>query len=260
MVIEYQYDQPRMIIGRIAWEPGDGHPYVITNTAYGHEIFFPCVELEEPVPNEWRGVFPTDLERPTSFYVRPTVESDAVQADTMAEFIRVPMPISVISYFLESNGEFVMPTLYALSDDDGFVITMMLDSEAGLYIRMDSAWHLLTNDDVVDGLNVIQVTDAALDLFDQFDRAGQLVAVSVMEPVGDGLRALNEPVAPAVAAAMLTSDPELVKDVPMFASADDLDTAIQAAQQNPELQWWVERRVKALGIEADLPWQPHGDA
>jgi hypothetical protein len=45
-----------------------------------------------------------------------------------------------------------------------------------------------------------------------------------------------------------------IRDVPLLATAEDLPAAIAAAQIDPELQWWVERRAKALGLEADLPW------
>jgi hypothetical protein len=38
-------------------------------------------------------------------------------------------------------------------------------------------------------------------------------------------------------------------------SARDLPDAIAAALLNSDLRWYVERRVAALGIEAELPWQ-----
>jgi hypothetical protein len=38
-------------------------------------------------------------------------------------------------------------------------------------------------------------------------------------------------------------------------SARDLPDAIAAALLNSDLRWYVERRVAALGLDADLPWQ-----
>jgi hypothetical protein len=37
-------------------------------------------------------------------------------------------------------------------------------------------------------------------------------------------------------------------------SEDDLPLAIAAALRDENLRWYVERRVAALGLEADLPW------
>ncbi len=36
--------------------------------------------------------------------------------------------------------------------------------------------------------------------------------------------------------------------------AEDLPEAIAAAVADPDIRWYVERRVAALGLEADLPW------
>jgi hypothetical protein len=47
-------------------------------------------------------------------------------------------------------------------------------------------------------------------------------------------------------------------EVPKLASVDDLPQAVQAAMDNPDLRWWVERRVKAMGLEhPEFPWSPH---
>jgi hypothetical protein len=44
-------------------------------------------------------------------------------------------------------------------------------------------------------------------------------------------------------------------DIPKLRSADDLPQAIQAAVDNPDLRWWVERRAKAMGLEhPEFPW------
>jgi hypothetical protein len=51
-----------------------------------------------------------------------------------------------------------------------------------------------------------------------------------------------------------TDEPMMASAV-VIESADDLTAAIEAAERDPDLRWYVERRVAALGLEASLPWQ-----
>jgi hypothetical protein len=256
IVFRRQGNEEVWIGDTVYWERESTPTYVLTARALGEERYFPLGFLEETVPGQWEGIlWDTDLR----VLVRPTVESDAVTSVTMHGMPRVPMPIPVISSIHASSGEFLMPQLFAMSEDDGFVATMMLNTDAGLYVRYSGAWHLLTNEDAIDGLNVTEVADSALDMFDMFDRAGQLVALSNMqtrtgEPVDTsvvdtgvpGGTGTTSPV-PVVSAATRT--------LPRLASADDLPSAIRAAMLDPDLQWWVSRRVKAMGIDAELPWE-----
>lgn len=240
---------------RISWEAESEPPFVLSNFAMGETKWFPCDSIEEDAPQHWSGRLWTEgAEQGHEFIVRPTLESDSVNALTMSGMPDIPMPLAVIGGIHESNGVFTMPTLWAMSDDDGFVVTMMLNTEQGLYVRAAAAWHALADEDVVDGLNVTEVQDSALDLFDQFDRTGQLVHVTAMPVSGQSV-----PDTPSVE----TDDAEMpteamiaaaTRGVPLLSSAEDLPAAIQMAEADPDLQWWVERRAKALGIEADFPW------
>lgn len=240
-------------IGYIHWEDGPAtgaeSPAVLVCRAMIDEKYFPITVPETPTDFLWQGTIYDSGVPGIPYVVRPTTESDAIGSVPFTGFPAIPYPIPVMEYILSPEG-FHVPNLYALSEDDGFVATMLLNSDAGLYVRASNAWHLLTDDDVVDGLNVTEVIDASLDMFDQFDRAGQLVHVTAMTPIGTEFVPLRE--------AVDTPEPVLAAlptlDVPRLTGADDLPEAIQAAADNPELQWWVERRIKALGIEAELPW------
>lgn len=229
---------------------GRSAPVVLIIEAMDDAKVVELTDLDTSVPGNWTGRTWPD-EQPV--VVRPTLESDAIISTTMSGMPSVPMPLDVIGSIHASNGVFTMPTLWAMTDDDGFVVTMMLNSDTGLYVRFASAWHRLVDDDVVDGLSVVEVDDSSLEMFDQFDRAGQLVHVSAMSqggmPIPDEVLQEPDPDAPVavVSAAQL-------KEMPALASADDLPLAIAQAQADPELQWWVERRVKALGLSASLPW------
>lgn len=248
-------------IGHVEWE--DGHtvginaPALLTITGMADQKAF-AISPPETSVGSWRG---TLIGSDYPFVVRSTMESDTVNAIPFSGMPSVPMPLAVIKDIIDSEGIFTVPTLYALSEDDGFVATMLLNSDAGLYVRASNAWHLLTNDDVVDGLNFVEVIDSSLDMFDQFDRAGQLVHVSAMQPVAEEFVPIREgnPAEEAPESPITAAVEELLRDVPVITSAEDLPAAISAAADNPEIQWWVERRIKALGIEADLPWANDDD-
>lgn len=233
------------------WEAGDGVPYVATLYAMSDARWFPMTQLDEVAPLMWQGRLATmDGDDGDRFIIRPTVEADAVSSITMSGMPSVPMPLDVISSIHASNGEFQMPTLWAMSDDEGFVATLMLNSDAGLFVRYSGGWHRILDEDAVDGLNVTEVDDAALEMFDQFDRAGQMVALSSMPQNGKPVPAAvqGEPDIPG-------GQPEpVIRDVPVLASAADLPEAIIAAGDDSGLQWYVERRAKALGLSSDFPW------
>lgn len=214
----------------------------------------------------WSGIRHEDemnIGGPVAMTVRSTVPDDALVAYSMGICPKIPLPVSVLAYM--HNVEFNVPHLYALSEDDGFVATMMLDTDSGIFIRYSNQWHEIVDEDVVDGLNVSEVNDASLAMFDQYDNAGQLVALTSFinaqgEPV-EGPRfaapvTTSTSISAAVAATTAAGISADVRDVPRLLSRDDVADAITAAVANPELQWWVSRRVKALGFsDVTLPWE-----
>lgn len=239
-------------IGYQSWEAEGDIPVLLTNEAMGDEKWFPFASLEEVAPNLWEGRLWTEQGEGLRATIRPTVETDAITSVTMAGMPRVPMPLDAIASIHASSTGVVMPTLWAMSDDEGFVVTLMLNTDAGLYIRYASTWHLLSDDDVVDGLNVTEVEDTAMEMFDQFDRAGQLVHLTAMPTKEEVVQVVPEGASTSEPAPVLSSVRTM--DVPTLTSAEDLPAAIAMAEADPELRWWVERRMKALGIEASLPW------
>lgn len=257
LVIQRPTGEELWIGSQVSWEAESDPPIILTNHAFGDEKWFPLESLEEDAPQHWSGVLWSQGAEPGhAITVRPTLESDAVNALTMSGFPSVPMPLAVISGLHASNGVFTMPTLWAMSDDDGFVATMMLNTDQGLFVRAASAWHELADEDVVDGLGVTEVQDSALDLFDQFDRAGQLVHVSAMPPAEGSQDAYQTPSTEVDESEQSTEAmiAAATRGVPLLSSADDLPAAIEMAEDDPDLQWWVERRAKALGLEAKFPW------
>ena len=229
-----------------------GTPLILVVQAMNEEKWFTLSEIDTSIQGTWLCTAWPD-EFPVT--VRLTQESDAVSAVSMSGGLAIPLPLELL-VALHSNEGATVPNLYAMSEDDGFVATMMLNSDTGLYVRYSSQWHKITDDDVVDGLNVTEVDGANLEMFDQFDRAGQLVHVSAMYK--DGLPVQTYDIVPEgplpVGEAPIMASGLATKQVPMLSSADDLPAAIEAANENPDLRWWVERRILALGLESDLPW------
>lgn len=153
----------------------------------------------------------------------------------------------------------------AMTDDDGVVITLYQnDEEHGGVIRSSGEWIPLTDPTVIEDLAFVGVQDSAVDLYDKHVADDKLVPIKFYAPTAEG---------PYWTDVIPLSDDELVPDPedaeeeteteeeePVAASvaldsAEDLDEAIAAAAVDPDLRWWVERRVAALGLEAGLPWQ-----
>lgn len=222
-----------------------GPPWTMHVTANQEERYFPLNSIEQPASNYWTGLsYPGNV----GVIIRPTVETDVVNSITAQA--TMPLPLEVIESLLEPVH--VPPTLYAVSEDDGFVATMVLSSDVGMYMRYSGEWHKL-NPDVIDGLNVTEVHGGALDMFDQFDRAGQMVNVAAMPRSGDD---------PPANTGLHESEPTpgvgitagLSMAVPRVASPDDVPDAIAAAVEDPELRWYVERRIQAMGLDVEVPW------
>lgn len=260
VVIGYDTGNEYWLGSHVEWSrgPTDTVPVSVLLYGLGDSHWFPLESLDEIAPSLWQGTTVAEGGSGPTVTIRPAVEDDVTAAVTTAGFPRVSMPLAVISSIFDSDGEFAMPTLWAMSDDEGFVVTMMLNTDAGLFVRYSNAWFRLNDPDAVDGLTATEVDDASVDMFDQFDQAGQMVALTAMRQKGG--EPLATPVAgasdtPEAEPAVVESTEESVKEVPILSSAADLESAIAAATGDESLQWYVERRAAALGLTAEFPWQ-----
>lgn len=151
----------------IVFEEADGPFDHVVVRARSDEKWIPCTELTDPGDRTWTGRVWSDDGPGPVFVVRPTIEADAATSITMRWILEIPLPIEVITYLHADNGGmFDMPHLYAMCDDDGWVVTMMLVAHPGIYVRSAQAWERLVDDDLVDGLTVHEVDGAALAVFD----------------------------------------------------------------------------------------------
>lgn len=188
---------------------------------------------------------------------RPTMERDVIGSNSISS--RIPLPIAVIEDLVAETPTTNAISLEALTDDDGFVATLMLVAGELIYLRYSNAWIPLTDPDVIDGLDVFSVDEAALDMYDQYDRVGRSIHVASL-PVtnaGDMMRG-EEKVAVVAATRELKNEVEEIvaeQVLPVLASGRELIAFIPMAEANPSIRWYVEKRAKALGVDSsELPW------
>lgn len=202
----------------------------------------PIGEMRVDVIGRWEF---TTAPNGVKVVVRPYEEDDAVASPQLNS--RIPLPRDLVAAAL--RGYSVKTEIEALVDDDGYVRTLLLVNDAGLYVRYAGAWHPVTDESQIDGFNSVPVLDSAIDLYDPFDQAGQLVSINSMPttqpteaepPAGGTATAVT---AAAVADAMI--EIETARDVPR---------AVEIAEKVPKYRWYVERRVRALGVPIALPW------
>src|SRR5690606_296757 len=117
---------------------GDAPPWVVTIAANGEVRSFPVESWEKLAPGIvagalWGGPEGGLAER---FTVRPTSHRDAELSIALkGAGVDIPLPVELIAhYHSPSGGTTPMPELYALSDDEGFVVTMLLSAPTGLYV------------------------------------------------------------------------------------------------------------------------------
>ena len=256
----------------IAAQGGSGDnspPMTLLLQGMNSERSWPIESVDQISYEEWSGVgYTDDGSTPWTFQVRGTTPRDAESSITLQGFgLPIPLPVELIGA-LVSDEQNAAPELFALTEDDGFVGTLLLSAPTGLYVRYSNQWITLADTDLLDGLTVYEVGPSAVDLFDVSEQQGSVLTISAytvaggedtgekVEQPGDipGGEQTTDPMVDATDGSVPVTAGVLPRGVPSLSSADDVEGAIAAAADNPDLQWWVERRLTMLGIEAELPW------
>lgn len=159
--------------------------------------------------------------------------------------------------------------------EDGALVSALVkpagEGELDIMVPGGRGWEPLTDLGVIEGYTLVGVSSDAVELFNNYDRANTLGVVSSypISPEGphpsDAQLAVPMPreIAPRrddsdefwTNAGEAPPGAEPVTASVTLNSAEDLTAAIEAAVADPEIRWYVERRMRALGLEAALPWQ-----
>lgn len=163
----------------------------------------------------------------------------------------------------------------AVSDpEDGALVAALVrpTDDGGLEVKFPDGhdWETLDDPSVLSDFNYVGVNPEAVQLFRNYDRDNTLGVIGSYPISDDGpfpTEAQLEIPMPKEIPEPRTEDDEYWENSgetpgnrPLVSSVvvngeDDLEMAIAAAADDPDLRWYVERRVAALGLEAVLPWQ-----
>lgn len=179
--------------------------------------------------------------------------------------------------------------IMAMTSDSGLVVTLLQKDENGPVYRHGGEWVPVVDPSAFDGLTFVGVDEDSVETYDNHESSDLLVPISeytpsmggpfwpdVVEPSGDENNVLDEEtgiygppvdgseedeeggeVGPSEDDEDDESEEEAVTASILLDSEEDLTAAVAAAVDDPDLRWYVERRVEALGLEASLPWLHH---
>lgn len=178
--------------------------------------------------------------------VRPTRPEDAAISGQFTQ--PYDLPVEVIGAIMTS----AIPSdtnLTAAIDDEGDVHTCLLETNLGLFARYGGQWIKITDTAAIEHLNVVDIADDDLNLYDEADINGQMVNITAMTPTErEVTEVIQEPAQPVTASVPTRAV--------VVASLDDVPGAIRYAEseEGRGSRWYVARRAKALGWTDPMPW------
>lgn len=256
-------------IGRSPYfrEPSDSqYSYELMLPIRREEREFDLSAVEINQPNLLKGTtWPSGFD----IEVRPTMERDVVGSISVPS--NIPLPIPAIEQLVSNVNTDFSVDLQALVDEQGMVATMLLLAAGDLYVRYSRAWVPVIDTDVLDGLNVFDVQDSALTLYDAQDQIGRSISILSMpldedeDPsrvdryVPDDPALIAPPVEPDAIEELTPEDDEeavVGSTLPVIESKEQLEEALTASAVRVSQRWYFERRAIALGLDVDeLPWR-----
>lgn len=181
-----------------------------------------------------------------------------------------------VSQVSETNPLGLPGDLWALVTDaeEGAQVVMLMqpDNVGGLNIMAPHGrgWEPLYDLGLIEDYDIVGVMPDAVELYHNYDRDNNLGVISSypLSPQGPypTMAQLQVPMSTEIMDPREEDDEfwenskeDFNADRPVMASVvlqrtEDVESAISAAMDNPDLRWYVERRVAALGLEVDLPW------
>lgn len=163
----------------------------------------------------------------------------------------IPQPLIVVRADIQEGGSMLAQELDAVVAADNTVVTLMLDTGLGVYLRYGADWRLLEPDSqTLEDLGIVQVGPGALDTYDAAQAAGVTLSVFELPTVTqDDERDIVEP----DDLPSLAERQAVTASIPVIASAADLDLGIRFARAHPTARWYVTKRAHALSAGHLLP-------
>ncbi|HEY5879829.1 MAG TPA: hypothetical protein VIU11_13035, partial [Nakamurella sp.] len=194
-----------------------------------------------------------DVVPPWTYTFHQVTPYDAV---TLAPTAGVPQPLLVVRAEIQ-EGSMLAQQLDAVVAPDNTVVTLMLETGLGVYLRYGGDWRALENDSAtLEDLGIVQVGSGALNTYDAAESAGVTLSVFELPTVTQDADA--EIVDPDELPS-LAERQAVTASIPVVASAADLGMAIRFAQMHPAARWYVTKRAHALLAADEIPAEWAGE-
>jgi hypothetical protein len=177
----------------------------------------------------------------------------------------VPQPVEVIRMHVLQGGGMLANSLQAVVAPDNSVVTLLLETGSGPYVRYLGAWQQLQDtSQSLEDLELVTVGSGAVDVFDASQNASTTISVFELPTPSasrnDGADEIIDPAeVPTDTAVTLTA--AAGTHIPMIASTEDLDLGLRFAAVHPDARWYVAKRAMALGESNRVPtwwWEKAG--
>jgi hypothetical protein len=160
----------------------------------------------------------------------------------------VPQPLDVVEAHVIRGGGMLAGEVDAAVAADNSVVTLVLDTGLGLYVRYSGDWQLLPEkSSSLEDLALYPVEPTALDIFDAADAAAQTVSIFDLPQTIEGNYYTD--------ATEQEEEPETaVIPGPTVASIDSLLALSNAQINRASAAWYIDKRARAL-----MPGRGGGD-
>lgn len=189
---------------------------------------------------------------------------DPYDGITLAPTAGVPQPLEVIKAHVVRGGGMVAQELDAVVAPDNTVVTLMLDTGLGTYLRFSGDWQLLSpSSTALDDTYIVPVSASALEVFDRADAARTTLSVFALprKETSDGEEIEINPEPVGVQTTIPSEGGPVVASgamIPPVDTVEDLDVAVRFAHAHPQARWYVAKRAAALNASGKVPadWMP----
>ena len=253
---------PTMTTARIEYTDGeeDTTTFYASDVSWGTDtIEWTAVDYPEEIQNrQYTYLTEADLgdhveltlEDDATIRIRPLDPYDGVNRSPA----RVPQPLEVLQAEVLRGGGVLAQELSAVVAADNTVVTLILETGVGVYVRFSGDWHLLASDSTaLEDTQLLQVAPEALEVWDKADMAQVTLSAFDLpraESLPNGMEILvtPEPMGLDRDLSHLTSPV-----IPLIASIADLEVAIRVGHHTPDSRWYIAKRAAALGAAERVP-------